>query len=200
MGESVQGYNLFTYCFNNPVNLSDETGHWPQWLKDIGNAAKNILVKIANTTQAVFSAASAYIGGGVGVGASVQTTIGSLPVEVSAVAKTDIVSAEIGEGKIFHGITDESSLGANIAGVGPVLGKKRQHSFGNSDNCICYPNESLIVRSLVINDCPEWKTKIDDNHIKFSLGFSAYFAFGISASVEYDFTYLYEEIIKIWRN
>lgn len=28
-GESVQGYNLFAYCFNNPVKMSDETGHWP---------------------------------------------------------------------------------------------------------------------------------------------------------------------------
>ena len=28
-GESVQGYNTFAYCFNNPVNLSDENGNWP---------------------------------------------------------------------------------------------------------------------------------------------------------------------------
>ena len=25
-GKSVQGYNLFAYCNNNPVNMSDETG------------------------------------------------------------------------------------------------------------------------------------------------------------------------------
>ena len=27
-GESVQGYNTFAYCFNNPVNLSDGNGNW----------------------------------------------------------------------------------------------------------------------------------------------------------------------------
>ena len=41
VGESIQGYNLFAYCFNNPVNLSDENGDWPQWLKDIGNGIKD---------------------------------------------------------------------------------------------------------------------------------------------------------------
>ena len=25
---------MFAYCNNNPVNMSDETGHWPKWLED----------------------------------------------------------------------------------------------------------------------------------------------------------------------
>ena len=28
---SLQGYNLYAYCFNNPVNLSDDSGTWPKW-------------------------------------------------------------------------------------------------------------------------------------------------------------------------
>ena len=32
-GDSVHGYNLFTYCFNNPINMSDENGNWPNWGK-----------------------------------------------------------------------------------------------------------------------------------------------------------------------
>jgi len=34
IGGDMRGYNLFTYCFNNPVNMFDSTGHWPQWIKD----------------------------------------------------------------------------------------------------------------------------------------------------------------------
>ena len=30
----MQGYNMFAYCFNNPVNMSDCFGAWPQWLED----------------------------------------------------------------------------------------------------------------------------------------------------------------------
>ena len=28
---SLQGHNLFAYCFNNPVKLSDDSGNWPRW-------------------------------------------------------------------------------------------------------------------------------------------------------------------------
>ena len=31
VGESVLGYNLFAYCFNNPVNMTDPDGNWPSW-------------------------------------------------------------------------------------------------------------------------------------------------------------------------
>ena len=34
VGGSIQGYNMFAYCFNNPVNMTDSSGHWPQWIKD----------------------------------------------------------------------------------------------------------------------------------------------------------------------
>ena len=29
-GEELLGYNMFTYCFNNPVNLDDSEGNWPK--------------------------------------------------------------------------------------------------------------------------------------------------------------------------
>ena len=49
VGGSVQGYNLFVYCFNNPVNMSDSSGHWPQWIKDAANWVNNNIVQpVAN--------------------------------------------------------------------------------------------------------------------------------------------------------
>lgn len=33
-GDSVQGYNLFVYCFNNPINMNDPDGNWPKWIKN----------------------------------------------------------------------------------------------------------------------------------------------------------------------
>ena len=32
------GYNLFSYRKNDPVNMSDHTGHWPQWIKNVASA------------------------------------------------------------------------------------------------------------------------------------------------------------------
>ncbi|MGN1155740.1 MAG: hypothetical protein ACI4TK_06150, partial [Agathobacter sp.] len=31
VGGEISGYNMFAYCFNNPVGMSDSTGNWPNW-------------------------------------------------------------------------------------------------------------------------------------------------------------------------
>ena len=35
VGGNVLGNNLYAYCFNNPVNLTDSSGNWPQWISDV---------------------------------------------------------------------------------------------------------------------------------------------------------------------
>lgn len=43
-GEVVNGYNLYSYCFNNPVSLTDSSGCWPQWVKNAANwVNKNVV-------------------------------------------------------------------------------------------------------------------------------------------------------------
>lgn len=60
VGGSVQGYNLFAYCFNNSVNMSDSSGHWPQWIKDAASwVNNNIIQSVAN----FFSTSTNTIGG-----------------------------------------------------------------------------------------------------------------------------------------
>ena len=48
----IRGYNMFVYCMNNPVNMSDFTGGWPSW-NDIGNFFKNVGSKVADGVKAV---------------------------------------------------------------------------------------------------------------------------------------------------
>ena len=44
-GDSVQGYNVFVYCFNNPINMSDDSGHWPKWLENAANWVNEKIVQ-----------------------------------------------------------------------------------------------------------------------------------------------------------
>ena len=45
LGGNINGYNLFAYCFNNPVNLSDTTGHWPKWIKEAASWVNNNIIQ-----------------------------------------------------------------------------------------------------------------------------------------------------------
>ena len=40
--DSVQGKNLYQYCFNNPVNMEDEEGGWPKWVTGINWLATGV--------------------------------------------------------------------------------------------------------------------------------------------------------------
>jgi len=51
IGGDVLGYNLYAYCMNNPINMLDETGHWPQWFKDVGNWVKKVSDVVENVAE-----------------------------------------------------------------------------------------------------------------------------------------------------
>ncbi len=56
VGGSIQGHNVFSYCFNNPVNMNDQTGNWPKWIKNpIKWVAKNIVKPVVKTVQHTLS-------------------------------------------------------------------------------------------------------------------------------------------------
>jgi len=60
-GKSVQGYNLFEYCNNNPVNKSDSTGAWPNWINNAASAITTAAKKVASAvTNAVNSIKSSF--------------------------------------------------------------------------------------------------------------------------------------------
>ena len=45
VGENVLGYNMFAYCMNNPVNMSDPSGNWPKWIETAANWINNNIIQ-----------------------------------------------------------------------------------------------------------------------------------------------------------
>ena len=61
IGGSIQGYNMFTYCMNNPVNMIDSSGNWPQWIKDAANwVDKNIIEPVERFVEDITEDISNY--------------------------------------------------------------------------------------------------------------------------------------------
>ena len=67
VGGTTQGYNLFAYCFNNPVNMSDPDGNWPKWLE---TTAKVFAVAAVVATAAIVVAVAVAGSGGMAVAAA----------------------------------------------------------------------------------------------------------------------------------
>ena len=60
-GDSVAGYNMFAYCFNNPINMIDENGNWPKWLEKAAVVVSAVVVVAA--VVVTVAAVTAYTAG-----------------------------------------------------------------------------------------------------------------------------------------
>ncbi len=55
--DSVQGTNLYTYCFNNPVNMSDSSGNWPKFLRNLVATVATVVGTFTASRSVVWVAA-----------------------------------------------------------------------------------------------------------------------------------------------
>ena len=97
-GQQLLGYNMYTYCFNNPVNLSDEDGNWPKWAKKVAigvaviAAAAIVTVATAGAASATLAAAVHCVAVGALQGAVVGGVVGAVTGGVKAVVKNRVTT------------------------------------------------------------------------------------------------------------
>jgi len=41
--DAIDGLNRYTYCMNNPVNMSDPDGNWPEWITNAANKVREFV-------------------------------------------------------------------------------------------------------------------------------------------------------------
>ena len=97
--ENMVQYNLYAYCWNNPVNMDDQDGYWPKWATN--------LAKVAVGVVAI----------GIGVAATVATGGAAAPVLIASVkiaVTSAVIGAAVGAGTnaVSHRVTTGSWKGA----------------------------------------------------------------------------------------
>ena len=141
MGESIQGYNLFAYCFNNPVNMDDYSGEWPKWVSGALNIVSGVLQMGAGAALGAFASwtgVGAVIAGFLivngaattaqGIGQIVNHVTKSNVMREDNIVRTGVLECgqEIGGetgAKIAGGIYDVAVIAANIYAGKVDLGK-----------------------------------------------------------------------------
>ena len=100
---SVHGANMFAYCFNNPINMSDPMGNWPSWSQVFtGVAIAALAVAAAALTVASCGAAVpalALAGGIIGGMSSGAATIAAGALFVAGASATASVASKTVEKK-----------------------------------------------------------------------------------------------------
>ena len=113
---------MFAYCLNNPVNMTDDTGHWPKWLTGALNVVSGTLQMAAGI---VLGATVGWTGiGAVAAGfllvngaATVSQGVGQIVNDVSksTVMREDNI-ARTGAESVGRAVRGET--GAKVAGGG----------------------------------------------------------------------------------
>ena len=121
VSDSVQGFNLFAYCFNNPVNMQDENGNWPKWL----TGALDI---VSGACQVIGGAAIAAAASWTGVGA-----VAGVAIMLNGAAQMGA-----GMGKIINDVTQSETLPEdnlikeNFELVGEIVGGEKGREVGGA--------------------------------------------------------------------
>ena len=132
IGGDTQGYNLFAYCQNNPVNMSDHDGNWPKWATKLVAAAAIVAVVTVVAAVTVATAGAGTVAAVVAVGAAKGAVVGMLSGAVLG-AVTEAVSHRVSSGSwrgagtaALDGMSDGALSGATsgmVAGMASSAAK-----------------------------------------------------------------------------
>ena len=190
VGSNVLGYNMFAYCFNNPINMEDPNGNWAV-LEEFVNRVKYAVTTTFRIFTLPVTALEAKVGFGVGIGGEFSAKVKGI--SVSATAKKSCTdSLELKNRKVDLKSTTSEEVGFSVDtfSVGNSCGK--EHSLFDKD-CTCSFLDTPIVQRA---NCP---ANIEFTEESYTIGVSAglYLGIGVEASIGINLETLFTEIEDI---
>ena len=140
--DSVQGKNLYQYCFNNPVNMEDEEGGWPKWVTGINWLATGVTAVCIGISVLTCGVASPVM-----MAVATTTVVAGTATAVNGAAEIQesVTSKNFVKDKIFKGNEKAynvyanttaivAELGSSVSGAWLVKNKPRIKAYNNIEN------------------------------------------------------------------
>ena len=153
VGGDVLGNNMFAYCLNNPVNMSDPSGHWSKWVERIGfiaSCAFAVKATVATVTLLAIGAPAIAVGAAT---ALLGIAVGGIIDGIGNAAQGDsYVNGCIG-GYVGNGIEaiGEKLLGVSGGSVAGVIGNVAATGITSSLNNVDPYSKSLSSKEIKEN-------------------------------------------------
>ena len=138
--ESVNGLNLYCYCFNNPINYIDPDGHAPKWWESILWGVGIIAVAAVAAAVIVCSGGSAtpflVVAGQAALGGLKIAAVAGATAGIVRAGKTAIEGGDLGDvGKsLVLGFSDGFLAGSAYAASSMLLGASLFKISGSINN------------------------------------------------------------------
>ena len=133
-------HNMFKYCFNNPINMDDESGHWPKWSK-IKSTVKKVVSKVKSTVKKYGKSVGEFIGG-IGMIAAGVASIASGNIAIGAYAivygASHMISGAVDTYYTYK--NQKSKVGKNN-----IIKRGFQAKLGNRNGEIIYNVSNAVV-------------------------------------------------------
>ena len=139
--ENIQGTNLFSYCFNNPVNMTDSTGNWPKLstifaavaVAAVAVAAVAVTVATCGAAAPALAVAGGSIAGGISAGS--VATGAMLAAGASAAAAATTAVAEKAVEKVtkrnnsVYALIDDSDTVQYVGRTNDIERRRKAHGI-----------------------------------------------------------------------
>ena len=187
---SLNGFNLYVYCFNNPINMTDAQGNWPKWNEFWSEVKRVVEIVITSYIEAL----EYEVGIGQGLGADLV---------VGAITGYRDTYVGFDNGEFVAGNRISVSGGVSVFGVSYEAnhktyagGKNLKTSARNTDGPLDMLNYAETEKAWVISI---GQFSFDSNmNLRLSFDLSAHIFFGVNCSAGFNYSEFISGLKEIW--